>query len=374
VVAPIRATEPTTRPDPGPDPVVPPARRREGLREAAVQVAAFALALLALTVVLALLGYPPGGILRALVDGSVGSKAALGVSLSEAMPLVLTGTAVWLALQVGLFNIGVDGQLWVGGTACLAAVLALPGGTPGPVLMIVGVVCGAAGGAAWAGIAAAMRVARGANEVISTVMLNFVAFIVVDELMTGWLRAPEADHTPRTSPIPEAAHLPQIVPDTRITIGILLAAAISIVCVRLVRGSWLGLRLRSIGLNEEAAAHAGLPVDRYRLLTFGLSGAVAGIAGALVILGLRFAIAPGWASSWGLLGILVAFLAIANPYMIVTWGVLFGMLAAAGPELKGATSVPDAVVVLMQVLPVVALFALRGAVRVWRRHGAGGLA
>lgn len=341
------------------------ATRFDGARESAFQVAAFLLSVLGLTAGLALLGYSPQDVLTALVEGSVGSDVALAVSLAEAVPLILTGTAVWLALQVGLFNIGADGQLWIGGVASLVAVLYLPDATPGPLLIIAGMVAGALGGAVWASIAGLLRVVRGANEVIATVMLNFIAFVVVDELMTGPLRAPEAQNTPRTSHIPEAAHLPRLFPGSRITAAILIAAVVSLMVVRYCRGSWVGLRLRTIGLNDEAAEHAGLPVARYRLMTFTASGAVAGVAGASVILGMRFGIAPGWAPFWGLLGILLAFLAMSNPYMIVTWGVLFGMLAASGPELKAVASVPDSVVTLMQVLPVVALFGLRSLVRLW---------
>lgn len=338
------------------------------LRETAVQLLAFILSLAALIGVLTLLGYPTGKITIALVDGSVGDRIALGITLSEAMPLVLTGTAVWIALQVGLFNIGADGQLRIGGVAALALVLAVPDATPGVILIIVGLAAAAIAGASWSAVAAVLRVYRGANEVISTVMLNFMAFIIVDELMHGALRAPEATHTPRTSEIPRSARLPHLLENTHATIGIVVAVAVSIVAVRLIERSELGLRLRSIGLNRSAAEHAGVRVARYQLWTFLASGAVAGLAGGLVILGFRYKIAPGWAPTWGFLGILIAFLAARNAYMIVIWGVLFGMLAAAGPELKGAASVPDSVVTLMQVLPVIAVFVLYrvGASRPWQ--------
>jgi simple sugar transport system permease protein len=155
---------------------------------------------------------------------------------------------------------------------------------------------------------------------------------------------------------------------TQITWGIILALAVSVLTIAVVVSTTTGLRLRAIGLNGDAARHAGLPVERYWLHSMTLSGAVCGLAGGLVLLGLRYYIAPGWASPWGFQGILIAFLALRSPYLIPVWGILFGMLASAGPALKGDASVPDSIVTIMQTLPVIVLFLLYAAGR-WLRGG-----
>lgn len=332
-------------------------------REVSIQAAAFVLSMGVLIGLLALLGYEPDSILRALWSGSAGSTISLGISLSDAVPLMLTGVAVWLAAQAGLFNIGGDGQLQVGALAAL--VVASEAGLPrtGILLVPLALVAAALAGGAWASIAAAMRTVRGANEIISTLMLNFVAFITIDEVMRGPLQSKDNPFTPQTDPIPGSAHLGSLISGTQLTWGFIVAFGVAIAVVALARTSTVGLRLQAVGLNRDAARHAGLPIGRYWFGSMVISGALCGFAGGLVLLGLRYYLAPGWADPWGYQGILIAFLAMRSPYLIPLWGILFGMLAAAGPVLKGDASVPDSVVTVMQTLPVITLFLLTFALR-----------
>jgi ABC-type uncharacterized transport system permease subunit len=145
-----------------------------------------------------------------------------------------------------------------------------------------------------------------------------------------------------------------------------IAIAITAVLVWVMQSRGIGLRLRAIGLNGPAAGRAGLRVDRLRLATFSVSGAVAGVAGGLVVLGTRHFLAPGWAPLWGFQGILVAFLALRVPVLIPVWGVVFGILATSGPILKADASVPDGIVIVMQILPVLVLFVLYAVARLLR--------
>ncbi|HKP18550.1 MAG TPA: ABC transporter permease [Gaiellaceae bacterium] len=332
-------------------------------REVAVQAAAFVLSLGVLIGLLALLGYDPGSIVRALWSGSAGSTVSLGISLSDAVPLMLTGVAVWLAAQGGLFNIGGDGQLQVGALAAL--VVASEAGLPdtGILLVPLALLAAALAGGAWASIAGAMRTLRGANEIISTLMLNFVAFITIDEVMRGPLQSKDNPYTPQTDPVPGSAQLSSLVSGTQLTWGFIVALVVAVAVIALVRTSTAGLRLQAVGLNRDAARHAGLPIRRYWFGSMAASGVLCGFAGGLVLLGLRYYLAPGWADPWGYQGILIAFLAMRSPLLIPLWGILFGMLAAAGPVLKGDASVPDSVVTVMQTLPVITLFLLTFAFR-----------
>ena len=336
--------------------------------QAGAQLSAFVIAMALLLGLLALLGYDPGVILNALWTGSVGSTAGLGASIENAVPDVLAATAVWLAFRGGLINIGADGQLQIGGLTALVTVLAMPR-APAPVLILVGLVAGMAGGLVWAAIAAALRVLRGANEIISTIMLNFIAFISITALINGPLLDRSSAFTTATKQIPPGAQLaPVLSIDGNITWAILLAMSLCIAIIVFVLWSDIGLRLSAIGLNREAAQHAGVPVRRYWFTSFSISGALCGLGGALVVLGSRYYLAPGWAEPWGLYGVLVAFLSLRSPLLIPLWSFVFGMLIAAGPILKASAGVPDAITVMMQTLPVVVLYVLYAVARAVRRR------
>jgi simple sugar transport system permease protein len=189
-------------------------------------------------------------------------------------------------------------------------------------------------------------------------MLNSVAFIAIDQMMRGPLQSRTNKFTPQTDQIAAVARIQPLVEGTQISWAIVAALIVTVVVIACVQRSVLGLRLRVIGLNLEAAKHSGIPVARYWLSTMAVSGALCGLAGGLVILGLRYYLAPGWAPSWGFQGIVIAFLAVSLPLLIPLWALLLGMIAAAGPALKGEASVPDAIVTVMQTLPVVVLYVL----------------
>jgi simple sugar transport system permease protein len=149
---------------------------------------------------------------------------------------------------------------------------------------------------------------------------------------------------------------------------------LAVATIVVVQRSRLGLKLRAVGLNDEAAHVAGLRPRRYWIGSITASGALAGLGGGLVVLGVRYYLAPGWAASWGFEGVLIAFLAYRLPYLIPLWALLFGMMSAAGPTLEANASVPSAVVTVMQTLPVITLFMLYAVARRWdRRDGSGRL-
>jgi simple sugar transport system permease protein len=334
--------------------------------EVGEQFLAFGLSMCVLVALLAALGYPASQVVRVLWEGSAGSTYSLGISFSEATPLILTATAVWLAAQGGLFNIGGDGQLQMGGLMALLAVSLwrLP---ELPWLLIpAGLAFGVLGGAVWAGIAAVLKAYRGASEIVSTLMLNFIAFIVIDRLIRGPLLSDANPFTPQTDPIPEAARLQALVSGTQLTWGIIVALVVTTAVLVVVRRTTIGLRLQAIGLNADAASYSGIRIRRYTVTSMLVSGALCGLAGALVILGLRYYIAPGWATLWGFQGLLIAFLAMRSPFLIPVWAILFGMLGAAGPVLKSDAGVPDSIVTLMQTLPVIVLFVLYAVTRAAR--------
>lgn len=306
--------------------------------------------------ILAWSGYSTTDVLSSMVKGAFGTTFNLSVSLTQAVPLMLCAVAVWIAFQAGLFNIGADGQLQVGGVTALMVITWMPDSLPTLVYLVLAVIAGCVGGAVWGAIAGLLKAYRGANEVISTIMLNIIATTSILLLIAGPLRAPTSRFTAQSERIPDAAVLGDALPG--VPWIFLIALVVSIAAVVLIKRTALGLRLRAVGLNAEAATHAGLTVRTIQWTTFTLSGAMAGLSGALILVGFRYYIAPGWAASWGLLAIVIAFLALRSPIMITVWAVVFGMINASGVAMKGAASVPDSVTTLMQAMPVICLFVL----------------
>ena len=187
-------------------------------------------------------------------------------------------------------------------------------------------------------------------------MLNIIASTGIILLIAGPFKAETAKFTAQSERVPEDRILGELVPG--IPLIFMIALAISIATVLMIHRTSLGLKLRAVGLNQEAALHAGLNVRTLQWHAFTFSGAIAGLAGGLVIIGFRYFIAAGWAVNWGLIAIVIAFLALRSPIMITVWAVVFGMISASALTLKGTASVPDSVTTLMQAMPVICLFIL----------------
>jgi simple sugar transport system permease protein len=333
--------------------------------ELVAQLGAGVLAVVSMLILLWALGYDVGIAFNDFWHGSLASATGLEQTLVQAMPVTLTAAAVWFAYRVGMFNVGADGQLQMGGFAAFMVVTAIAGG-PGLVLIVIGLIAAALAGGVWALIAGWLRTSRNANEVISTIMLNFIAFQIGNTLVSGALVQRGAT-SPQTDSVPIATEMGNLLGP--LPLVFVVAVAVTVALVMVMRGRRFGLRLRASGLNASAAVHSGIAVNRLRLLSFVLSGAVAGLAGGLVVLGMRHFLAPGWAPQWGFQGILIAFIALRAPILIPVWGLLFGLLSTSAPLLKADVGVPDGLVSVMQVLPALAIFLLHTAGRRFTHRG-----
>jgi simple sugar transport system permease protein len=334
--------------------------------ELVAQLGAGLLAVVTMLILLGALGYDVGTAFNDFWQGALASSSGLEQTLVQAMPVTLTAAAVWFAYRVGMFNVGADGQLQMGGLAAFMVVTAIAGG-PGIVLIVIGLVVAALAGGLWAFIAGWLRTSRNANEVISTIMLNFIAFQIGNTLVSGALEQRGAT-SPQTDTIAAATQMGNVV--TSLPWVFVVAVAVTVALVMVMRGRRFGLRLRACGLNASAAVHSGIAVNRLRLWSFVLSGAVSGLAGGLVVLGMRHFLAFGWAPQWGFQGILIAFIALRAPILIPVWGLLFGLLSTSAPLLKADVGVPDGLVSVMQVLPALAIFVLHTAARRFTHRGA----
>jgi ABC-type uncharacterized transport system permease subunit len=303
--------------------------------------------------------------LFALWDGAFGSaNAILSATLVRATPLLLVGLAVSLAFRAGVLNIGAEGQLLAGASAATAMGL-LVGGWPRPLGVLATLLAGALAGAGWAAIAAWLRRRFDVLEVISTLMLNFVAVALVSWLVRGPLQEPT--HVYAQSPtLGTSARWPLLIPGFRLHLGFLVGVTGAFACWFLLARTAAGFRMRLIGASPRAAESAGgVDVPATVTTVFLLSGALAGIGGASEIGGVTWALYEGLSPGYGYTAIAVALLARLEPRRVILSAIFFGALDAGTAAMQRDAGVPS---VIGQV--VIALVVL-GVLVVQRRHIAG---
>lgn len=319
---------------------------------------AVALALGLSAVVLAGSGFSVGEAFANLWDGALGSVWGLANTLLNAIPLLLTGLAVAVGFRGGLFNIGVEGQMYVGALA--SAVVGLAAGRTGGIAPAVlaastALAAAAAAGAAWGWIAGALKAKTGAHEVITTIMLNYVAILLTTYLVKAYLKEPgPVDQTPV---LPPAAWLPEIVPGTRLSVALFVALAAVVACEALLRRTVFGYALRLVGANPDAAAYAGIPVARTMGLTMALSGALAGLAGAALVQGVLHRFITGFSPGYGFTGIAVAVLGRNVPWAVLLAAILFGALQAGGTAMQLFARIPADLMTVVQGLVILLVAA-----------------
>ena len=318
-----------------------------------------AITLVLLCIVIAAGGHAVAPALRALWMGSFGNGYAFtSATLVRATPLILAGLGVTLAFRAGVWNIGAEGQLLVGATAATVAGLA---GAPylGAMALPLALVAGAAAGALWAGIAALLRQRYGVLEVISTIMLNFIAAYLVGYLVRGPMQEPTHVY-PQSVALDAVVRLPRFVAGSRLHWGLLLALLAAPALWWVITRTATGFRIRATGENADAAASAGsIDVPRTRTAAFLLSGAFAGLAGAVELTGVTFALYENLSPGYGFTAIAVALLARLDPLVVVLTAVLFGGLESGALAMQREAGIPAVTVSIVE--GVLILLALAGS-------------
>jgi simple sugar transport system permease protein len=301
----------------------------------------------------------------ALLRGAFGNLNGILFSIVSATPLILGGMAVGLGFKAGLFNIGAQGQFLMGalGAAAIGAYLAQ---APGPVAITVAILAGALFGAAWGFIPGALKAWTGAHEVVTTIMLNFIAGAVIGYLITGPLEAPGFSFS-RTGPLGNA-ELPTFF-GTSIHLGVFIAFALVPVVWWLLWRSTLGFEIRTVGANPDAARYAGMHPALITILTMSLCGLLAGLAGAGQILGISHFMNASYGTSIGFDSISVALLGRAHPVGITLAALLFGVLRAGSGLMQIDAGIPVEIIDVIQA--TILLFLTARLIRVralpWRR-------
>jgi len=277
--------------------------------------------------------------------------------LVHATPLMITGLAVAIAFRAGVWNIGADGQFIAGATAAAWV------GVSAPVeirwlALIAALVAGVVAGAIWAAGAAWLRSRFGVLEVISTIMLNFIATYGASFLVRGPLQEPTHVY-PQTSGIVSGAHMPVLVSGTRLHWGFVIAIVLAVMAWWVMRYSATGFRVRASGVNPFAAHSAGLiDVSRVTTVAFVVSGAIAGMAGAIEVSGVTFALYENISPGYGYTAIAVALLAGLNPLGVIGTGILFGALETAAGAMQRNVGIPSTTASVIEAIVILAVIAI----------------
>ena len=321
------------------------------VRAFAQPLGAAAVALAAAAGLLALIGADPIAALGALAAGALGDRIALENTVVRMGPLLLVGLGVALSFRCGIWNIGGEGQLYVGALAATALVTRGLGAGPGAVSLPLALLVGAGAGALWAGIAAALRVRRGVSEVLSTILLNFIAVLAVAWAVHGPLQEASGAY-PQSDAFPDLARLAVLPGMRRVHLGLVLAAALPFAVWVLLFRSAAGLRLRAVGLSPDAARYAHVSPERETTRVLLISGALAGLAGALEVSGVTGRLFENLASGYGFTAIAVALLARLNPIGVLPAAFFFAALASGSGAMQRVAAVPSVAVQVIEALVI----------------------
>jgi len=311
----------------------------------AVPAVATVLALLFCAVFLALTGRQPFELYAVMLTGALGSSYGLSETVVKAIPLMLCGLGISIAFRMQLWNIGAEGQFYLGAFGATWVPLTFPT-LPAVVMLPAMVICGMAAGGLWALVPAFLRIKWQVNEIITTLMLNYVGILWVYYFVYGPWRDPKGFNFPLTAPFPAAAMLPTL-GSSRIHIGLLFAFVIVILFVVIFRNSRWGYEIKVIGASERAARYAGMNIKRNMYIVMIMSGAICGLAGMAEVSGIAGRLQPSLSPGYGYTAIIVAWLAKLNPVAIVFVALLFGVLQVGG-YLVQTYGVPASIAAMIQ--------------------------
>jgi general nucleoside transport system permease protein len=306
----------------------------------------------------------------ALLEGAFGSTNAVAETAVKAVPLLLVGVGICIAFRANVTNIGGEGQMIVGALLATAVGLALPG-LPGLVLVPLALLMGFVGGALWGGIPGALKAYFNVNEILSTVMMNAIAVQLMNFLLRGPMIDPAqaelASQIPQTARLPVAYHLPRLNP-TRLHLGALIAVVLAVLVYILLWRTTLGYRIRAVGYNPHASRYGGIHVEQHVIVALLLSGAFAGLAGAVQVYGLNYRMitdgsATGFTGSAGFNGIVAALFGQLHPLGTIPAAFFFGALLVGANRLQRAMQVPSAFIIALNGLVVIFVVSSE----IWRR-------
>lgn len=326
------------------------------LRSSIPQIVAVLIALLVGAVVLAVTGYSPIEAYAAVLTGAFGDIYGIGQTFTQATPIIFTALAFLFSYKCGLFNIGAEGQLLIGGLTAAIVGISAPG-LPIFIHLPLALIAGAAGGALWGFFPAVLKAKLGANEVITTLMLSYVALYITSYMVNYPFKAPGM--VSQTVPIASSAELPGILPPTQLSASFIIALISAGTVAFLLERTTIGYEIRAMGLNIKAAESGGIDIKKGIILALVISGALAGLGGAGEILGVHHRYIDGFSPGYGWDGLAVALIGGLNPYGAIIAAVFFGALRSGGQTMSRSTGVPLDIVFILQALVILFVAAPR---------------
>ena len=298
-------------------------------------------------IIIAALGANPVTALQALWKGAFGSIRNLGTTLSRATPLIFTGLCACFAYRCGVFNLGGEGQFIMGAVVC--CVIGTQFNIEGLPAIILCLVAGTIAGGLWAMIPGVLKVYRGQNEMIISIMLNYVATLFMGVLFTDWMRD---GSVPQTVAVPDASRLTRLF-GLRVTTAFVIAVIVGLAVYYFLFFTSKGFQLRAVGYNMTAAEFNGFAVKKYFLASFLVSGMIAGLGGSADILGTQFFLINGYAAGYGFDGVSMALIGQLHPLATMLVAIFFAALRVGSTTMQAATGVPTSVSDIIQALVIV---------------------
>ncbi len=314
------------------------------------QVVAILLAFIVGAIVLAVTGYSPLDAYGAMLSGAFGDASGIGQTFTQATPIIFTALAFLFAYKCGLFNIGAEGQFLAGAFAAALVGISFSG-LPAFVHIPLALLSGVVAGAFWGFVPAVLKARLGTHEVITTMMLSYVALYVTGYLVNYPFKEP-GGWTAQTVVISPSAELPRILEPTQLSASIFVALLLAGLTYYILQRTTIGYEIRAIGLNPSAAEAGGISVGKGVVLALVISGAMAGLGGAGEVLGVHRRFIEGFSPGYGWDGLAVALVGGLNPVGILLASVLFGALRSGGMTMTRVSHVPLDIATILQALVI----------------------
>jgi simple sugar transport system permease protein len=311
-----------------------------------------------------------------MLEGAFGSEASLFRTLTRATPLLIIAVGICIAFRAGVINIGAEGQLFVGAISATAFSIYVGASWQPALLVPATLLVGLLGGAAWGAVPGFLKARFEVNEILSTVMMNEIAVQLLLFLLSGPMIDPEqlaqGTRVPQSAQLTEASWLARLAPPSQLHTGLFVGLAAAVIVYLLLWRTTLGFRIRAVGQNRDASRYAGISVPRYLMLGIVLSGALAGLAGAVEVTGITHRVVEGFAVGYGFSGIVVALFGRLHPLGAIPSAFLFGALLVGADRMQRTMQIPSATITVLQGLVVIFVVSSDLWVRryIARRHTA----
>ena len=299
-------------------------------------------------IIMAALGADPFAAVKYLFQGAFGSKGNIGTTLTKATPLMFTSLCACFAYKCGVFNLGGEGQFLMGSIA--AFLTAYFTGATGFVGIVLALLAGTLAGGIWGMIPGVLKITRGQNEMIISIMLNYVATLFMGVLYTNWIRDASVPQTPA---VDDLVKLPRVIQGMRFTWGFVIAVVVGLLLYYVLFWTSSGFKLRAVGYNMTASRFNGIHVKRCMLASFIVSGAIAGLGGGAELLGTQFRLINGFGAGYGFDGVAMALIGQLHPIATMVVALFFAVLRVGSTTMQAATGVPTSVSDIIQALVIV---------------------